>query len=83
MVQHISKSWLVASRFGTLHEYPLLAEGVAGASDALEVLHAHPLQRQDEMVRSRCSVQPPATRLTCRGITPQLTWCGLEAQGCA
>jgi len=79
MVQHISKSWLVASRFGTLHEYPLLAEGVAGASDTLEVLYAHSLQQQDVVGwRRRLSVQPLTSRRTDCGIAPStdLVWVG-------
>jgi hypothetical protein len=77
------KPWLVASRFGTPHESPLLAEGVAGDSD-VEVLHAHSLQQQD--VVGGGIVAPfsrPHLVALAAGSLPQSTWCVLEAQGCA
>jgi hypothetical protein len=79
MIQDASQTWPVAPRFGTLQEYPLLAEGVACASDALEILHAHSLQQQDVVRwRRRHSVQPPASRRTGCGIIPytDLVWVG-------
>jgi hypothetical protein len=52
-------------------KHPIANLAFERARDAVEVLHARPLQRQDKVVRSCCSIRPPATRRTGGSITPQ------------